>query len=140
MEAQFRAEVASRAVKLVFEADRVQRCQRDLKAAAAELQSRLEAELSEQVRRTVTDFTGALAAEDGRFHESHCSSGEVMQERLRDLREHVTAELAALAAKNQAVQMKAVQPRQVPGLETLLPEKDFAKTRTFHYIVLEHTL
>ena len=62
---QFRAEEASRAVQVVFEADRLHRCQRDLKAAASELQSRLEKELKDQVRSTVTHFTGALAAEAG---------------------------------------------------------------------------
>ena len=124
MEAQFRADVAARAVKMVFEVDRVHRCQRNLKAAAAELQSRLEGEVMDQVRSTIANFTGALSAEDGRFRESHGISGEVLQHQVRDLREHVTSELSALAAKNQAVQIKAIQPRQVYGLETLLPEKD----------------
>lgn len=124
MEAQFRADVAARAVRMVFEVDRVHRCQRNLKAAAGELQSRLQGEVMDQVRSTVSNFAGALSAEDGRFRESHGISGEVLQRQLRDLREHVTSELSALAAKNQVVQFKASQPRQVPGLETLLPEKD----------------
>lgn len=124
MEVQFRADVAARAVRLVFEVDRVHRCYRNLKAAAGELQSRLEAEVIDQVRSTISNFTGALSAEDGRFKESHSVDREAMAQQLRDLREHVTSELASLAAKNQAVQVKAVQPRQVPGLETLLPEKD----------------
>ncbi|CAJ1453318.1 unnamed protein product [Effrenium voratum] len=125
MEAQFRADLAARCVKMVFEVDRAHRAQRDLKAAAGEIQSRLQGEIMDQVRGSISNFTGALAAEAGRFKESHGDDQDRLAVQLRDLREHVTSELASLAAKNQAVQMKAAQPRQV-GLETLLPEKDGA--------------
>jgi len=124
MEAKFRTEVAARSCQLVFEVDRLHRALRTLKATSQGLQSRLEGEVMQEVRSMISSFTGALAAEAGRFRERHQDDAKKLATQIRALREHVTSEFAGLAAKNQASQMKAVQPRQVKGLETLLSDKD----------------
>lgn len=124
MEANFRTEVAARTCQLVFEVDRLHRALRALKATSQGLQSRLQGEFTQQVRSLISSFAGALAAEAGHFREQHLDDSVRLATQIRALREHVTSEFASIAAKNQASQMKAVQPRQVKGLETLLSDKD----------------
>eukprot|EP00931_Biecheleriopsis_adriatica_P033961 TRINITY_DN19671_c0_g3_i1.p1 TRINITY_DN19671_c0_g3~~TRINITY_DN19671_c0_g3_i1.p1 ORF type:complete len:2698 (-),score=629.15 TRINITY_DN19671_c0_g3_i1:85-8178(-) len=135
MEAKFRTEVASRSCGLVYEVDRLHRALRDLKAASRELENRLEGEVMDEVRGTISSFTGALAAEAGRFSESHQDDAQRLAMQIRSLREHATTELAALAAKNKIVQIRATQPRQRMGLETLVEGDGTAAEPDTHEIV-----
>jgi hypothetical protein len=115
---------------LVFEVDRLHLSIRDLKATVRGLEKRLEGEVMDQVRGIISSFTGALAAEAGRFHEGHHEDAHQLARKIRQLREHATSELAGLAAKNQASQLKASLPRQVKGLETLIPDKEPAASES----------
>lgn len=130
MEAKYRTATAAKSCGLVFEVDRLHLSIRDLKATVRGLEKRLEGEVMDKVRGIISSFTGALAAEAGRFHEGHHEDAHQLARKIRQLREHATSELAGLAAKNQASQLKASLPRQVKGLETLIPDKDPAPSES----------
>jgi len=142
-----RAEVAGRAMKVTFEVDRLHHVIRDLKAVSRELEYRVSNEVWEQVRSSAASLVQALSAETGCYSESQHERAHGLAEKMRQIREHITAEFTDMAAKNHAVQERARMGRRQAQLlasqqtrEDTLAEEDGQDTRKLYTKGLDEAL
>jgi len=103
--------VADRGCKLVFEVDRLHRVIRDLKTVSREIEYRLSSEIWNKVREAVGSLTSKLSGEIGRYRESHGQNSSRIALKFREIREHISYQLAEVAAENYQAQQRALQPR-----------------------------
>jgi len=111
LDARVRIEVAERGCRMVFEVDRLHLVIRELRGVSSEIEYRLNSEVWERVRGCISTLTCALTAETGHFREGHGELAHKVASQMREIREYTTAQFTSMAAKNYAVQERAVQDR-----------------------------
>jgi hypothetical protein len=105
-------EVAQRGCILVFEVERIHRCLQDLKATSRELEYRLSSETWEKIRELVSEVSESLEKATGRFRYGHQDCSQAVAAEMRNIREQVAGEFAAMAARSQLAQERAARERQ----------------------------